>query len=137
MDWITFIKWNLLFYCFYYAVNLAYDLLFKRSKPAGTSSVKHYDVQSLQEEQPVKVSPQDVAFPEVDGKKVNQTAVIDQNNAIEKVMTKQLQSDQERNQVQEMDQQQVITFRKPVQDQGIPIQEFLAKAKAASHQINF
>ena len=114
MEITTLIKWNGLVYALYYGVNLAYDYLRSRNRQAQESI--QYSYKDLLEEAPVRV--------EVSDPPVSQGAIISEIK-------------EETDHVHKVNQSSPVTLEGPVEDQGIPSDEFLQNARSFSSNINF
>ena len=110
MEITTLIKWNSIIYVLYYSLNLAIDYYCNRgNKPQG---VINYSLKELLDE-----TPQTIENPEVETPK-----------SAEALATQQI--------TETMDTEKV-TYNAPIEDQGIPFEEFMNNARGESSNINF
>ena len=112
MEITTLIKWNSIIYVLYYSLNLAID--YYRARGNQNQEVIKYSLQDLLKETPEKVVIPKVETGKIDGKEIS--TIREKEQTMETV---------------------TVTFKEPVEDQGIPIDEFLSNARGFSSNINY
>jgi hypothetical protein len=114
MEIITLITWNGLVYLLYYGLNLSYDFFnYKRKQPKESATYSYKDL--------LIEAPVNVAIPKSSlQSKTSSTAA--------KEITKE---------IKQTSIQSPIVIDGPVDDQGLPMEEFLKTSKSFSHNINF
>lgn len=111
MEITTLIKWNSIIYVLYYSINLAID--YYRARGNQHQETIKYSIKDLLNESPEKVVIQNVETGKADNKGIS---------TIQPTQTMETKS---------------ITFKEPVEDQGIPLDEFLNNARGFSSNINY
>jgi len=115
MEITTLIKWNALVYLLYYGLNLGYDYLTKRQGPERETV--RYSYKDLLEETPTRVEPADLVIQKPVGAKILAGETSKPKEQVKVDLP--------------------IEHQGPVEDQGIPLQEFLNNARNFSSNINF
>lgn len=114
MELSTLITWNGLLYLLYYGLNLGYDYLsYKGNKPKATVTYAYKD---LLNEAPVKVE-----IPKTSDQQKETSSVAKEISKENKQSTFK----------------SPVTIDGPVDDQGLPMDEFLKTSKSFSSNINF
>jgi hypothetical protein len=115
MEITTLIKWNGLIYVLYYALNFAYDYI-RTSKSQKEQSVQ-YSYQNLIRETPSVV---------------NISTKSSEKNPVATAIREKAQTAEIKKEASSP-----ITFEGPVEDQSLPMEEFLKTSKSFSRNINF
>lgn len=134
MEWLAFLKCYFGMMICYYTVIILYDLFVgaKKVRPLDETEMA-YDVQALLQDEG---APQHVAPGQVERLSDSQEDTQEQRYLERFELAKQPIPDAVGTHPQERTDEH-ISFRQPPQGQGIPLAEFIEKAKAMSREIAF